>query len=93
LDARESKGSATEVATLVERLMEIMEREIQGTAPSRDDFGPDSIARLNLDSLGLVGFLVAVEDEFKIEWDPDVDAGVMRSFDAMARYLLDAGAS
>lgn len=81
------------MAQLVERLMEIMEREIPGTTPSRDDFGPDSITRLNLDSLGLVGFLVAVEDEFKIEWGPDVDAGVMRSFDAMARYLLAAGAS
>lgn len=73
---------------MVQRLMGVMEREIAGAKPVHDDFGPDSIARLNLDSLGLVGFLVAVEDEFGIEWDPGVDPEVMRSFEAMARYVL-----
>jgi len=73
---------------MIGRLMGIMEREIGDARPSRDDFGTDSIARLNLDSLGLIGFLAAVEEEFRIEWDPDVDIGVLRSFDAMARYVL-----
>jgi acyl carrier protein len=77
-----------EVEGMVRRLMGIMEREIDGASPSPDDFGTDSITRLTLDSLGLIGFLVAVEDEFEIEWDPDVDVDVMRSFDAMARYVL-----
>jgi len=76
---------------MVQRLMAIMEREIEGTAPSRDDTGPDSIARLNLDSLALIGFLVAVEDELEIEWDPDVEIDVLRSFEAMARYALSKG--
>lgn len=77
---------------MTQRLIGIMEREIEGVNPSRNDFGTDSIARLNLDSLALIGFLVAVEDELKIEWDPDVDVDVMRSFDAMARYVLVKGA-
>jgi acyl carrier protein len=76
---------------MVRRLMEVMEREIDGTSPSRGDFGTDSIARLNLDSLALVGFLVAVEDEFQVEWDPNVDIDVLRSFDAMASYVLAQG--
>lgn len=72
--------------------MGIMEREIEGATPAHDDFGPDSITRLNLDSLALIGFLVAVEDELRVEWDPDADVAVLRSFEAMARYVLDKGA-
>jgi|GEM_PF-5690682 len=77
------------VEEMVERLMGLMESEIGDAKPSREDSGPGSIARLDLDSLGLVGFLAAVEEEFQIEWDPDVDIEVLRSFDAMARYVLD----
>jgi acyl carrier protein len=77
-----------EVEEMVGRLMGIVEREIGDVSPSRDDSGPDSIARLNLDSLGLIGLLAAVEEEFRIEWDPDVEIEVLRSFDAMARYVL-----
>lgn len=76
---------------MVGLLMEIMEREIEGAKPSRDDSGPDSITRLNLDSLALIGFLVAVEDEVRVEWDPDADVAVLRSFEAMARYVLGKG--
>jgi acyl carrier protein len=88
----ESKLAGTEVEAMAQRLMGLMEREIEGATPARDDAGPDSIARLSLDSLALIGYLVAVEDEFGIEWDPDVDVGVMRSFEAMAQYLLAKGA-
>ena len=91
MDAQESREATAEVGEMVQRLMDVMERDIDGATPSRDDFGPDSIARLNLDSLALVGFLVAVEDELEIEWDPDVDVEVMRSFEAMARYALAKG--
>lgn len=93
LDAGESREATGDVEAMAHRLIGIMEREIDGASPSHDDFGPGSITRLNLDSLGLIGFLVAVEDNLAIEWDPDVDAEVMRSFDAMARYALDKGVS
>ena len=92
MEARESKATDAEVEAMVRRLMGIMEREIEGATPSHDDFGPDSITRLNLDSLALIGFLVAVEDELKVEWDPDADVAVLRSFEAMARYVLGKGA-
>lgn len=79
------------VERMARRLMDIIEREIDGVSVSREDWGTDSIARLELDSLALIGFLVAVEDEFRIEWDPDVDVDVLRSFDAMASYVLESG--
>lgn len=92
MNTQESGTFSTKaVEEMVERLMVIMEREIEGTTPSRDDSGTDSITRLNLDSLALIGFLVAVEDELRIEWDPDVDIDVLRSFGAMARYVLAKG--
>lgn len=77
----------------MQRLIGLMEREIDGVTPSRDDVGPDSIARLELDSLALIGFLVAVEDEFKLDWDLDADPETMRSFEAMAEYILAQGAA
>lgn len=73
--------------------MGVMEREIDGASPSPDDIGPDSITRLNLDSLALIGYLVAVEEEFGVEWDPDVEIDVLRSFEAMARYVIERGAA
>jgi acyl carrier protein len=88
LSAQESKATPAEVQEVVQRLIGLMEREIDGVAPAADDVGPDSIARLNLDSLALIGFLVAVEDEFGLDWDLDADPDVMRSFEAMANYIL-----
>jgi len=73
--------------------MRLMEREIDGVTPAPDDIGPDSIARLNLDSLALIGFLVAVEDEFQLDWDLDADPETMRSFEAMADYIVAQGAT
>lgn len=73
---------------VVERLIHIIEDTVDGlTVPSRPS-SRDSITRLELDSVAMLGFLVAVEDEFEIEWDVDVDPQVLRSFDAMAEYLV-----
>jgi acyl carrier protein len=91
LDAGDGETPRAEVERMAGLLMGVMEREIDGVAVSRDDWGTDSIARLELDSLALIGFLVAVEEEFRIEWDPDVDLDVLRSFDAMASYVLKSG--
>jgi acyl carrier protein len=91
VDAQEIETSSAEIGEMVQRLMTIMEREIDGVTVSREDFGTDSISRLSLDSLALIGFLVAVEEELQIEWDPDIEIGVLRSFDAMANYVLAKG--
>jgi acyl carrier protein len=93
LSAQESKATPAEVQEVVQRLIKLMKREIDGVSPSADDVGPDSIARLNLDSLALIGFLVAVEDEFRLDWDLDADPEMMRSFEAMAEYILAQGAA
>lgn len=79
------------VDLVVERLMAILEGETEGLTVPRGERGEDSIARLRLNSVLIVAFFTTVEDEFGIEWDPDMDPDVMRSFDAMARYLLTNG--
>jgi acyl carrier protein len=89
MKTQQSGALEPEVEEMVQKLMGVMEREIDGVTVRRDDWGTDSIARLDLDSLALIGFLVAVEDEFGIEWDADVEVEVLRSFDAMAAYVLD----
>jgi acyl carrier protein len=88
---REREIAHADVDEMVERLASIMERDIEDVVVPRDERGADSISRLNLDSLALISFLVAVADEFGIEWDPDVDRSVVQSFDAMARYVLANG--
>jgi acyl carrier protein len=89
VDAEKTETRESEAEEMVQRLMSIMEREIDGVTVPRDDSGTDSIARLGLGSLPLIGFLVAVEDEFGIEWDSDIEVDVLRSFDAMAGYVLN----
>ncbi len=91
MSARGGEVGSGEIEAMALRLIGIMEREIEGVTVSRDDFGTDSISRLELDSLALVGFLIAVEDEFQIEWDADVGVDVLRSFDAMAGHVLASG--
>lgn len=88
MEAYEGKAATGDVEGMVRRLMGIMEREIEGASPAPEDSGTDSITRLNLDSLALIGFLVAVEEELDVEWDSNADHDVLRSFDAMARYVL-----
>lgn len=88
---REREIVRADVDEMVARLVSIMQRDVEDVAVSRDERGADSISRLDLDSLALIGFLVAVGDEFGIEWDPDVDRSVVQSFDAMARYVLANG--
>jgi acyl carrier protein len=79
------------VDLVVERLMAILETEREGLSVPREERGEDSIARLHLDSVLIVAFFASVEEEFGIEWDVDIDPDVMRSFDAMAEYLLANG--
>jgi len=81
----------TSIDSVVERLMSILEREADGLTVPRNECGENSIARLHLASMAIVAFFAAVEEEFGIEWDPDMDPEVMRSFDAMAKYLLSNG--
>ncbi|MEU4318380.1 acyl carrier protein [Nocardia fluminea] len=51
--------------------------------------GPDSLRRLGLNSLATLRVLVAVEDEFGIEWDDDVDEAVMSDLQVMCDHIAD----
>jgi acyl carrier protein len=78
------------VAELIRRLRALVEKTSNGlvvAGPQPEE--PDSIRRLGLDSLGMLNFLVAVEDEFGIEWGDDVPKEVLASFGSMAAYVAD----
>lgn len=87
-----SRQSERNADAIVERLAQIMEREVDGLTVPRAERGVDSISRLDISSSALVAFLLAVEEEFGIMWDPDIDRSVLQSFDAMAQHLLAHGA-
>ncbi|CCG87611.1 acyl carrier protein [Erwinia piriflorinigrans] len=42
---------------------------------------------LGLDSVGLLSFLVAIEDELGIEWSLDVDKKVFTTIDSLTNHL------
>ena len=73
---------------IIDRLVALLARATDGriVAP-RGDVGPDSIRRTGIDSLGMLNFLVAIEDEFGIEWGDDAPEGILNSFEAMADHI------
>lgn len=50
--------------------------------------GEDSLRRLGMDSVKMLSFLVAVEDEFGIEWSDDIPPAVLASFEHMASHIV-----
>ena len=76
------------IAGIVRRLVDILEQATDGAVVADpDDSGPESIRKLGLNSVSMLAFLVAVEDEFGIEWDDEIDEAVLSSFVAMAEYI------
>ena len=78
----------TETNVICKRLMALLTDSTKGavvTDPT--DTGPDSIRRLGVSSTAMLEFLVAIEDEFGIEWDDEVDEATFRSFDAIADHI------
>jgi acyl carrier protein len=70
------------------RLMDLLEELTTGAVrPDRDDTGEDSVRRLGVNSAVMLEFLVAIEDEFGVEWDDDVDESTFRSFDTIAAHI------
>lgn len=77
------------VVEVRERLIALVEEVTEGgIQPSRGETGAGSIRNLGLSSVTMLSLLVAIEDEFGIEWDDDVEEGVFDSFDAMAAHVL-----
>jgi len=73
---------------IVERLVELLERETGDDIAARDDLHNRPIAELSVNSLAMISFLDAVGDEFDIEWDDDVDPNAFSSLPALGDYLL-----
>lgn len=73
---------------LIDRLLALVTNTSNGRiVADREDLGADSIRNLGLDSLGMLTFLVAIEDEFGIEWDDRAPKEVLASFESMADYI------
>jgi acyl carrier protein len=78
----------TPESDLVCRLIALLEQTTDGRIVVPPDCtGPDSIRNAVIDSLDLLNFLVAVEDEFGIEWHDDVPKETIHSFQAMADHI------
>jgi acyl carrier protein len=79
---------ATQTGNLIQRLMALLEQTTNGqVVVPRERTGPDSIRQTGIDSVGMLNFLVAVEDEFGIEWDDGVPVATLNSFEAMAAHI------
>jgi acyl carrier protein len=79
---------ATTTGNLIGRLMALLEQTTEGRiVVPRERTGPDSIRNTGIDSVGMLAFLVAVEDEFGIEWDDAVPPTTLNSFEAMAAHI------
>lgn len=74
------------IGRLAELLVEACEGDLGEPFPTS---GEDSIRALGVTSVRMLAFLVAVEDEFGMEWDETVDPEVIRSFERMADHVLD----
>jgi acyl carrier protein len=82
------KRRDTQIDAIVVRLTEVLAEATEGTVTvDRADSGPESIRRLGLNSVSMLAFLVAVEDEFGIEWDDEIDEEILASFDTMAAHI------
>jgi hypothetical protein len=78
-----------EIGAIVRRLVDVLEQATEGAVTvDAGDAGPNSIRRLGLNSVSMLAFLVAVEDEFGIEWDEEIDETMLSSFEAMARHIV-----
>jgi acyl carrier protein len=73
---------------LVFRLAEALARVTEGrVAVVLPDQGGSSLRDLGLDSLGLLNFLVEIEDTLAMQWDPETPAGTFRSLETIATYV------
>jgi len=76
-------------ADVVQRLVGLARRSVeQDPGQPLPHEGEDSIRRLGMDSVKMLSFLVAVEDEFGIEWSDDIPSAVLASFEHMAAHIV-----
>jgi acyl carrier protein len=83
-----SPDIASAKSQIVERLVELLERETGDDIAARDDLLRSPIAELSVNSLAMISFLDAVGDEFDIDWNDDVDSDAFSSLPALSDYLL-----
>ncbi len=72
---------------LKERLIEIFVEVNEGRLPLTLEQSGQPMKELGLESVGLLNFLVAIEDDLGIEWSLDVERQVFTSIDTIAGYL------
>lgn len=72
---------------LAAQLSELLARTTEGRiCVQQEDYGAN-LRDLGLDSLGLLNLLVAIEDSFGHEWDPDTPPHVLASLQSIAAFM------
>lgn len=66
----------------------VIQRDIVAEGPS--DLGALSFDQLGMDSIAVLSVLVAVEDEFNIEFSDETPSEALRSIGKLAEYLEHA---
>lgn len=73
---------------VIDRLIKVLEQSTEGrVVVSRNEAATKSLQQFGLDSVALLSFLVAVENEFGIEWDDDLPEETLTSLENMANYI------
>lgn len=73
---------------IVDRLIKVLEESTEGRViVSQSEAMNQSLREFGLDSVALLSFLVAVENEFGIEWDDDLPEETLTSLKNMANYI------
>lgn len=75
---------------VIDRLINLLEQCTEGrVVVLRNEVDFRSFRQLGLDSVTMLSFLVAVEDEFGIEWKDDVTEDTLESVGSMASYIAE----
>ncbi|NUS73205.1 MAG: hypothetical protein HOQ05_07350 [Corynebacteriales bacterium] len=72
------------------RLLSLLAEVLQEPLPAELPSGPGSLRALGLTSVQLLRFFVAIEDEFQLAWDDDVDEAVTSSIEGITAHLTSA---
>ncbi len=84
--------SAQDVATVERTIAELEALLTEAWGSEAGEIDPDvPIRGLGVDSSTLIAFLGRVEQEYDMEWGPDVPASALSTVRSIATVIVDAG--
>lgn len=77
-----------EGSLILDRLILVLKREREEMSQvSYVECSEKTLDQLGLDSVALLSLLVAIEDEFGIEWSEDLPVATLRSLPSIAEFI------